>query len=329
MLKAVRQPWNRLLLSAILYIVCGFVLITLPFFTPLYFQSQVTKIFIFTIFAMSLNLLWGYTGLISLGHAAYFGVGAYATGILILRCGVESFWLAAPAGIFMAVLVAAIFGLIALRVSHVYFLLVTFALGELLFHIAEKWTSVTGGSNGLSGIPPPDLGLPWLTGNPYFSYYFIFAGLVICFLIIGQIVSSPFGRHLKGIRENEVRMQCLGFNTWPHKYLAFILGGLFAGVAGVLYAYSYGLVAPANIGIQMSGLVLFMVIIGGSGMLFGPLIGAGVVLFLQYFSSMYTPERWPLILGATFVVAAIYFHRGIGIYLLSLWKRVMYRYGIT
>lgn len=325
--KLIGQVWHKQLVSFAPYIGFGIIFIMLPLFIPSYFQTMMTKILIFTIFAISLDLIFGYTGLISLGHAAYFGVAAYTTGILILRCGVESFWLAAPAGILMAVLAASVFGVISLRVSGIYFLLVTFALGQLLFWMAWKWRSVTGGDDGLSGIPAPALGPTWLTWNSVYFYYFVLVAFVICFVVLYRIVNSPFGRALVGIRENEHRMRCLGYNVWACKYVAFVLGGLFAGIAGVFFAYFRGFVAPSSLSIETSALVLFMVIIGGAGTLFGSLFGAGILLFLQDFSSIYFPERWPLILGVVFIVVAMYFRGGIIVYLLESWRRVKYWYG--
>jgi len=278
---------------------------------------------------MSCDLILGYTGLPTLGHAAYFGVAAYTTGIITVRYGVESFWLVAPAAILMTILVTSLFGLIALRVSGIYFLLITFALGEVLFHVAWRWRSMTGGSDGLPGIPAPDFGLPWLTNTPYFSYYFTFLAFVVCFLLLRRIVNSPFGRTLKGIRENERRMTTLGFNTWKHKYVAFVMGGLFAGIAGLLFAYFYSFVVTETLGIENSALVMFMVIIGGAGTLFGSLIGSGLILLLEHFASIYIPERWPFLLGLVFIAAAMYFRGGIGIHLLRWCEKVKHRYGST
>lgn len=328
-LNAFSPRWYNWFLSSAPYIVVFGIFLILPFFVGTFFETMIIKIFIFTIFAMSCDLILGYTGLPTLGHAAYFGVAAYTTGIMTVRYGVEIFWIVFPAAIFMAMLVAILFGLVALRVSGIYFLLVTFALGEVLFHVAWSWRSMTGGSDGLPAIPIPDFGLPWLTNITYFWYYFAFMALVVCFLLLRRIVKSPFGRTLKGIRENEARMATLGFNTWRHKYVAFIIGALFAGVAGVLFAYSYGFVVAGNLGIETSTLAMFMVIIGGGGTLFGSLIGSSLILLLEYFASIYIPERWPFLLGLVFIAASMYFRGGIGIHLLRWWEKVNHRYGST
>lgn len=327
-LEQIRQAWQQQLVYFAPYIVCGIILVLLPPFIPPYLQRMLTKALIFGIFAMSLNLILGYTGLLSLGHAVYFGVGGYAAGILMLHYGIESFWLVAPAAILIAVFVAAFFGIIALRVSGIYFLLITFAMGQLLFGIAWKWKAMTGGSDGLTGIPRPDIGIPF-TWDAVSFYYFIFLAFVICCFLLYRIVNSPFGYALQGIRDSEQRMRSLGYNTWLYKYLAFIVSGLFAAVAGILFAFFNGLMFPAHLGFTTSALALLMVIIGGAGMLFGPAIGATLIVLLEYFASIYTPERWPLILGATFVIAVMFLRGGVGIYLTTLWNKMRYQYGGT
>ena len=306
------------------YILIGVILIILPLLLPSYLQSMMTKILIFAIFAMSLDLIFGYTGLFSLGHAAFFGVGGYTSGILMLRYGIESFWLTAPAGVLMAAIVAAIFGFIALRVSGLYFLMVTFALGQLLFAGAWQWFHMTGGAFGLKGILPPNLGIPGLTWNDTSWYYFVFLFFIISYFLLHRIVNSPFGHALQGIREDEPRMRALGYNTWLYKYAAFIIAGLFAGIGGVLFAHWNMLISPRHLGIVTSALGLFYVIIGGAGTLFGPVIGAAVIILLEFYSSIYTPERWPLILGALFIITVMFLRGGIYRHLINLWKKVGY-----
>ena len=280
-----------------------------------------TKILIFALLAMSLDLIWGYTGLWSLGHASLFGVGAYTTGILMKHYGITSLWLSAPAGILMAALVAAIFGLIALRVSAVYFLLITFALGQLVYGVCMKWYTVTGGQDGLPGVPYPDLGFPF-SFSPTSVYYLTLIVVAICAFVLYLITKSPFGHSLQGIRESETRMRHLGYNTWLYKYIAFIVSGLFAGVAGVLYVHFNGLITPGDVNFAASGAVMLMVIIGGSGTLWGAAIGSVVITSLSYFISIFTPERWPLILGAIFVGIVMFLRGGILPHLRRLWMKV-------
>lgn len=321
------RSWRSWGLSFAPYIGFGLLLLVLPPFLPTYFLSMLTKVLIFAIFAMSLDLILGYTGLSSLGHAAYLGVGGYALGILMVRYGIDSLWLVVPLAILVAGIVAAVIGYISLRVSGVYFLLVTLAFGELLSIVALKWRTMTGGTDGLTGIAYPHLGIPGFTWTSSSFYYLVFIAFVICLLLLYLITRSSFGRALVGIRENEPRMQCLGYNTWAHKYIAFIIAGLFAGVAGALFAPFYGIMVPANLGITTSALVMLMVIIGGAGTLFGPVIGAALIVLLEHFASIYSPERWPLILGGVFVICVLFMRGGLGPYLSRLWQRVRFQYG--
>jgi len=289
-----------------------------PLFIGTALVSLLTKILIFALMAMSLDIAFGYTGLWSFGHAALFGVAAYTNGILIKHYSITSFWLAAPAGILMAIVASAIFGLIALRVSGIYFLLITFALGQLIYSIAIKWIKMTGGSDGLGGIPYPDLGFSL---SPISFYYFTLVILSIGALVLYLVVKSPFGYGLQGIRENEIRMRTLGYNIWLHKYIAFLTSGLFGGVAGILYIHFNGVITPGSVGMGASGLAIIMIIIGGSGTLWGAMIGSGTLFILEYFISMVTPERWPAILGACFVATVSFARGGILLKLINLWNK--------
>jgi branched-chain amino acid transport system permease protein len=290
-----------------------------PLFIGTALVSLMTKILIFALMAMSLDIAFGYAGLWSFGHAALFGVAAYTNGILIKHYSITSFWLAAPSGVFMAMVASAIFGLIALRMSGLYFLLITFALGQLIYSIALKWIRMTGGSDGLRGIPYPNLGFSF---SPISFYYFTLAVLGICAVALYFVTRSPFGYGLQGIRENETRMRVLGYNVWLHKYIAFISSGLFGGVAGVLYIHFNGLITPASVGMTASGLAIIMIIIGGRGTLWGAMIGSGVIFLLEYYVSMFTPERWPAILGACFIAAVMLTRGGILPKLMNLWRKL-------
>lgn len=325
--KPVKQPWQRLPVHFTPWVAAGTILILLPPFVPLDVQTMLTKVLIFAIFAMSLDLIMGYTGLLSLGHAAFFGIGAYGAGILIVKYGIESFWISAPLGILMATLVAAVFGPIVLRVRGIYFLLVTCALGQLLSCIAVWWDPMTGGYDGLWGIPRPVLGLTGFTWDNLSLYYFVFVIFALCSFVLYRLIGSPFGYALRGIRESELRMRTLGYNTWLYKYIAFVIAGFFAGVAGVLYGATYGAIRPSALALDTSALVMLMVIIGGAGTLFGSVIGSGVISLMHYFISWYLPERWPLIVGVVFVAAVMYARGGIIIHLRRLWRKVSYQYG--
>jgi len=285
------------------------VLIALPAVLSSYQLSLVTKMLIFGIFAMSLDLLLGYAGLPSLGHAAYFGVAAYTVGLLALRVA-NNFWLDFPAGLLMAAGVSALFGLFALRTRGSYFLMITLALGQVLWGIAFGWRSLTGGDDGLPSVPRPNVPVPWaLTdGIPFYYFVLIFFGLAVGALAL--IVSSPFGKALVGIRESERRMEVLGYDVWRHKYVAFILAGLFAGLAGNLFVYFNGFVSPSYLNILFSASALLMVILGGSGTLLGPAIGAAVIVGLENFISGYM-ERWVLVLGVIYVLVTLFAPSGL------------------
>ena len=317
------QSSRRQLVRFAPLIVSVLLLIILPLFLPTYLQSLMTRMLIFAIFAMSLDLIFGYTGLLSLGHAAFFGVAAYTVGLMMVRYDVDLFWIGAPAAILSSAFVAGVFGIIALRVSGVYFLLVTFALGQLIFSavLSIGWLS-TAGTEGVTGIRRPDLGFIDFTWDNLRFYYFVGIIFSICCLILFQIVRSPFGAALQGIRENEPRMRALGYNTWLYQYIVFVIAGAFAGVAGIFFAYHNGIIVPANVGIAMSGTIIFMVIIGGTGKLYGAAAGAMGITLLQFYASTYTPARWPLILGGVFVISVMFAREGFSVYLFKLWKKV-------
>jgi branched-chain amino acid transport system permease protein len=319
-----RQLWQKRLFYFSPYIIVSIIFVILPPVSPTYLQSMMTKVLIFALFAASLNIIMGYTGLLSLGHATYFGVGGYIVGIFITKCGIESFWIILPCTILIAAFTAAILGIIALRTSRIYFLLVTFALSMLIFSIAVKWYELTQGTDGFPGLQRPDLGLPWLRWDTTSFYFFVLLASAICFYLIHRIIKSPFGHVLQGIRESELRMRTLGFNTWLYKYIAFIIAGVFAGIAGMFFAYHNGYISPVNLGVLYSGLVMLICIIGGLGTLWGPVIGALVIILVEYFSSLFVPERWPLILGSVFILAVIFLRGGIGPHLSRFWKRLFY-----
>jgi branched-chain amino acid transport system permease protein len=299
-------------------------LLTLPLYVDLSIVSLFTKIIIFGLLVMSLDLLVGYTGLSAFGHAAFFGLAAYTVAVLGKHFNVTSFWVAAPAGILTAAFAACIFGLVALRVSGVYFLLITLAMGQLVYGIVHTSVgplgALTGGSDGLGGVQYPEIFGYAFEAETY--YYFAFGACAVCWLLLYLITKSPFGYGLQGIRENQIRAHAIGYNTWLYQYIAFILGGLFAGVAGVLYVYYNGFISPEGVGIGASGLLWLMLIIGGSGTLWGSIIGAAVILVLQYFVGGFTPERWPLILGVCFVGVIMFYRGGILPQLIKLWRRI-------
>ena len=293
----------------LMVIIVLLLLIAPPPFVSSFLLTLLTQALIYAILAMSLDIILGYTGLASLGHAAYFGLGAYSVGILATRYG-AGFAVALPAGVLVAVLVAAIFGLVALRATGVYFLMITLALGMVVWGLAHRWVTMTQGDNGISAIPRPDLGLPWSLSLSIPFYYFTLAGFLIAFSILRMIVRSPFGQTLVGIRESESRMRTLGYHVWLHKYIGFVIAGGFGGFAGVLWAYYNGFVSPVDLQLATSVEVLLMVALGGRGTLIGPALGAGIIVLLKNLVSVYT-HRWLLILGAVYILTIVYAPEGI------------------
>jgi branched-chain amino acid transport system permease protein len=302
---SLRQPTARVGLVALVTVILAAMAPTLPSY-PL---TLCTQALIFAMLAMSLDLLLGYTGLPSLGHAAYFGIAAYAVAILATdrHMGLVG---CALAGLLAATLSAAIFGLIAIRATGTYFLMITLALGMVVWGLAFRWVSLTKGDNGISGVPRPEWALPWNLNAPLPFFYFTLAISVVIWIVLGTLVSSPFGITLKGIRESESRMRILGYHVWVHKYIAFVLAGAFAGVAGVLWAYYNGFVSPVDVQLITSVEALLMVALGGPGTLAGPAVGAAIIVFLKNFVSVYT-KRWLLILGAVYIGVILWAPRGL------------------
>jgi branched-chain amino acid transport system permease protein len=280
------------------------VLLALPLGLGSYYLSLATRMLILALFAMSLDLLLGYAGLASLGHAAFFGIAAYAVALLTLRAGLSP-WLGLPAGLALATLTGALYGLLALRARGTYFLMITLALAQVLWGIAFGWRTMTGGDDGLPNVPRPELVADTVPFY-YFSVLVIGAGsvLLIC------IVRSPFGYALRGIRESESRMLALGYNAWRYKYLAFVLAAAFAGLSGCMYAYYNRFVGIDYLHVVRSAEALLMVILGGAGTLVGPAIGAALIVLLENVISNYT-QRWLLVLGAIYVIVTLLAPRGI------------------
>ena len=292
------------------------VLVTLPLILSPYYVGLVVKMMVFALFAMSLDLLLGYAGMPSLGHAAYFGMAAYTTGLLALKAG-WSVWLALPAGIAMAALTSIVFGLLALRTRGSYFLMITLALSQVLWGIAFGWRSLTGGDDGLPEVPRPNLSLPWSMSDNTPFYYFVLLFFVVGTMVLVRIVASPFGYVLRGIRESETRMLVLGYNVWRYKLVAFVVAAAFAGLAGCLYVYFNRFVSPDYVHVVRSAEVLLMVILGGAGTLIGPAVGATLIVLLENLISTYT-ERWVTVLGIIYVLVALLAPNGIAGLIASL-----------
>ena len=287
------------------------VLLALPFGAPPYIRSLMIEVLIFAIFAMSLDLLLGYTGLVSFGHAAYFGLSGYVLAYSAARLG-PNLLVTVPLVALASSLAAFVIGFFALRTSGIYFLMLTLAFAQMFFGLAIKWTAVTGGSDGLP-VDRPYLGVGDLTihfGSDTNFYYLALAVFLGSWWVLARIVGSPFGHALRGIKENEARMRALGYDTWRYKIIAFVIAGLLAGLAGMLLAAFNRHVAPETLYWTTSGQVIIMVLVGGAGSLSGPILGAALVHLLPSYVSSYT-DRWQSILGLVFIAFVLFAPQGI------------------
>ena len=286
------------------------VLVAAPFGLPVFAMTLLTELVILGLFAMSLDLMVGYTNLVSFGHAAAYGLGAYASGYMLLNSGMPL-----PVSVLLAGLLTGIIaigvGWVCTLATGVSFSMLTLAFAQLLYAIAFKWTSVTGGSDGLAGIPrrPGPFGITELATKTGF-YYFALACLIGGFLICRALVSSPFGAVLRGIRENEAKTLALGYNTRLYKIAVVAIAYALGGLAGALYAPFAGFANTELLFWLFSGQVLIMVIVGGQGTLIGPILGAAFFMLLEHVLSGYT-EAWALFFGLIFIGFVLFAPEGI------------------
>ena len=273
-----------------------------------FYTELIAKTLVMAIFAMSLDLLVGFTGLVSFGHAAYFGIAAYAVALLSPKYEAASLWLVLPASVGLAALAALVVGLFVLRTKGIYFIMVTLAFAQMFFYIFHD-TPLGGGSDGLylNVKPTAEIAgfLPFDLDQPTHLYYFILAMLVLVYAFLARVLQSPFGRVLVGIKSNEHRMQSLGYVTFRYKLAAFALAGGLGGVAGFLYAVVFGFVTPELLSWHQSGNVLLMVILGGMGNLVGAVAGAFAFVAMQEVFSMWT-KHWQLVMGCVIVAAVLF-----------------------
>jgi len=264
-----------------------------------YAATILARVLVFALFAASLDLLVGITGLPSLGHGAYFGAGAYAAGWVAIHVTTS-----APATLLAAAavsaLVALVAGSVAVRARGVFFLMLTLALGEIAEQLAQSWHSVTGGSDGLYGIPASRVLGVALTEVRWFTWY-VLAVFIAGMAIIRTIVASPLGATLRGIRDNEPRMRALGYRTYHYKLAVFVIAGAIAGVAGALLAAQQRVVTPADLGFAGSVPVLVAVIVGGEATSWGPCVGAAIVVVVRDVLGPSLGGHSSLVLGSVFV----------------------------
>jgi branched-chain amino acid transport system permease protein len=277
-------------------------LLVLPPVAGPYWTGLVTLIYIFGLLALSVDLLLGHAGLFSLTHASFFAVSAYTVAILQVRYGVPTL-LAAPAGILAGTLLALVFGL-SVRTRGVYFILITIAFGFVVWGVAHRWSSFTGGDNGVTNVPFPAAGPLAITSHTQY-YYVVLLAVIACALAYRVLIRSPFGLGLRGIKGAEARMRSLGYRTTLHLYAAFVLSGALASFAGVLYVYYNKFVNPVAASFPISVEAALMAIVGGSGTIIGAFIGSAVVLGLRNWVSSFF-ELHAAVMGAVFIATVLW-----------------------
>jgi branched-chain amino acid transport system permease protein len=283
-------------------------LVTLPFWVGnSYYINIATQILLYAVFALALNVLVGYGGLVSLGHAGLFAIAGYA-GALLLDAG-HGHLLADLAAIAITVAAAAIFGVLALRATGIGFLMITLALGQIVWGIAYRWASLTNGDNGLKvSTRPAPFGLS-LSAAPSF-YYAVLVVFLVALVMMVLFVRSPFGASLRGTRDQDRRMNALGYNVWLIRFLAVLFSGFWTGVAGLLFIYYNQFISPPIAALQTSAEILLMVISGGTATLLGPIAGAVIVVIMKNVVSAYI-VRWNLVLGVIFVLIITFMPEGL------------------
>jgi branched-chain amino acid transport system permease protein len=319
-----RLPWVLLVLA---------VAFCVPAMGSRFYTFLANDMVIWALFATSLNILVGYTGLVSFGHAAYFGIGAYATGLLMKKLGV-SFLIAFPAAGVIAGLCALVFGFFCVRLTRIYFAMLTLAFAQIVWAICFKWNEVTGGEQGMPEIPYPSFDwvdrvavvLPFVGGYRTSDYFYFTCLLLVaaCFWMLRRIVGSPFGRMLTTIRENAERAEFIGVNVRRYELAAFVIAGAFAGLAGGLFGIFNRGVFPDFAYWTKSSEVLIMTLLGGMGTFYGPAVGAVALIGLNQQIVSYT-EYWPLILGSILVLLLFVFPGGIAGAVIDLWRRLARR----
>jgi branched-chain amino acid transport system permease protein len=280
----------------------------LPWVAGEYYVNLASQIFIAAIFAGSLNLLVGYGGLPSLGHASWLGLAAYISAWMSLKLGLGH-WITAPAALLGTALLACAFGWISLRATGLGFLMITLALSQVLWGTAYRWVSVTDGDNGLRGLTRPmPFGLS-LDGATSF-YYFTLIVAVVAVALMAAFVASPFGAVLRGTRDQPRRMSALGHDVWTVRWITFVYSGFWGAVSGLLFVYYNKYIHPASLSITSSAEALLGVIAGGSGTLAGPIVGAAIIMLLKNYVSAYV-ERWNMLMGFVFVLIVIFVPEGV------------------
>ena len=294
----------------------GAALAAAPLALPPFFLQLLTEIAIAGLFATAFNLLMGYGGMVSFGHAAYFALGAYASALLVKKAGLPML-LALPAAPVVAALGALVFGVFIVRLTATYFAMLSLAFGQIVFTVIFKWKSLTGGDDGILGLWPPE----WLK-SPAAYYYFTVTVVALALLALRAIVDSPFGSALKAVRENPRRARYIGIDVRRHQLMAFVISGFFSGLAGGLFTFYNGSVFPDFAFFTKSFEPLVVTLLGGVGSFFGPLVGAFGFKLLEWLISREWPVYWPLVLGSVVIAVVILLPRGfVGLAGGRLWTR--------
>jgi branched-chain amino acid transport system permease protein len=289
-----------------------------PFMAPDYYVNLGSQVLYLALFALSLNLLVGHAGLVSFGQTAFFGGAAYVAALLATMAGWPPI-LSALAALFTSTTLAGILGALALRTTGIAFMMVTLALGQILWGLCLRWSSMTAGENGISGIVRPIVFGYEIEGARSF-FYFSLAVVAIAVVCLQALIKSPYGAALEGTRDQPRRMASLGYDVWLFRWLAFVISGFWAGLAGLLFLYFHRFVSPHALSLGFSAEVLLTVIAGGVGTLAGPFVGASLLTFARYVLSGYV-DRWLLVLGVVFVVIVLFMPQGIVPGLQALWTR--------
>lgn len=321
-------------LTRVPLIVALVLLVLFPLVSSTFYLQLGAKIMIMAIFALSLDLLVGHAGMVSLGHAAYFGVAAYALALISPKYEAANLWLTLPAAIAAAAVAALVIGALVVRTAGVYFIMATLAFAQMIYAVFHD-TKIAGGSDGIYITVRPDLGIagfkPLNLENPSEFYYLALISLAVVFWFLNRLLHAPFGRALAGIRMNEQRMRSIGYPVFAYKLAAFVLAGALAGLAGYLAACQFGFVNPDILAWHQSGIVLMMIILGGMGRLHGAVIGAFAYIFLQEIFSapalvgVYA-KHWQLLMGALILAIVLLLPHGIGGFVDIAVRRHRYRH---
>ena len=320
-MKPVKEWMERVRGKAFFQLLILFIIVLLwPHIIPLIggYDGLAIEMVIFAIFAMGFNLLLGYTGILSFGHAAFFGLAGYAMGLILIHLKIPIL-LGMLFGIVLSTVTAVLIGLLIIRKTGIYFAMLTIAFGQMFFFIASRWKDFTGGEDGLTNIPRDVVGIPGLLSIPIVEplqfYYFVAVIFILAAIVKYKLIHSHFGQVLKTIRENETRARMVGYNVQRYKLASFIISAIYAAVAGTLYGLFLNYMFPQTLDWIRSGDVVIMALVGGMGTFFGPIIGAGVIVALRVLVSIYAKIGglvfWQFFMGIIFLIFVLFFPKGI------------------